>query len=338
MVRITDDIIKELDRHFTRTENIVLLTHVNPDGDALGTMLGLYWYLRKKAKRITMALPNEFPHFLDFLPGSGDILVYLDHKEKVDQALNDADLVVCMDFNELNRLDKMQEAFTASGAYKILVDHHPEPHQFTDMIISYTEFSSAAELMYYLICGIEGEAVLDADIATCLFTGIMTDTGCFQFNSSRPDTYRVVGSLLETGIDKDAIYSSVYENYSADRIRLMGYCLNEKMVILDEIKVAHISLTIKELNSFNHVTGDTEGFVNLPFTIDGIQVTALIIERDDHIKMSFRSKGDIEINHFARKYFNGGGHSNAAGGESHHGLYDTIRLFEESIAVYLNGS
>jgi len=338
LVSITDDIIKELDRQFARAECIVLLTHVNPDGDALGTMLGLYWYLQRKSRRITMALPNEYPHFLDFFPGSEDILVYPDHKEKVDQALSDADLIVCMDFNELNRLDKIQEAFTASGAYKILVDHHPEPHQFTDMIISYTRVSSAAELMYHLISRMGGDEVIDKNTATCLFAGIMTDTGCFQFNSSHPDTFRVVGDLLDLGIDKDGIYNSVYENYSPDRLRLMGYCLNEKMVILDEIKVAHISLSIEELNSFNHVTGDTEGFVNLPFAIDGIQVAVLIIERDDHVKMSFRSKGDIEINLFARKYFSGGGHQNAAGGESHHGLYDTIRIFEESIAVYLNGS
>ena len=338
MVSIREDIIKELDKQFNGAERIVLLTHVNPDGDALGAMLGLFWYLKRKAKQITMALPNAFPPFLDFLPGSREILVYSDHREKVDLALNEADLIVCLDFNELNRLEKIQDAYTVSRAFKILVDHHPEPHQFTDMIISYIRVSSAAELLYHLISGMGEDSILDEDMATCLFTGIMTDTGCFQFNSSYPATFRVVASLLETGIDKDAIYTGVYENYSPDRLRLMGYCMNEKMRLLDEIKVAHISLSMEELDRFNHITGDTEGFVNLPFSIEGIQVAALIIEREDHIRMSFRSKGDIVINRFARKYFNGGGHNNAAGGESGHGLYDTIRMFEESIAVFLNGS
>lgn len=325
----------ELSARIDGAERIVLLTHVNPDGDALGTMLGLNRYLEKKGKRPVMALPNRFPAFLDFLPGSRQILVHEEQGEKAEKAVREASLIICLDFNDAGRLKGMQESFDASGAFKVLVDHHPGNPVFPDLAFSETEISSSAELMFHLIAGMDGDALIDPETAECLYTGIMTDTGCFQFGSSRPATFETVAQLLARGIDKDAIFSRVYENYTADRMRLMGYCMNEKMKLIAGGKAAHISLSMEELARFNHRIGDTEGFVNLPFSIGGVVASALIVEKEDQVKISFRSKGDIEINRFAAEHFLGGGHRNAAGGESYDGLEETVRRFEKTITEFL---
>jgi phosphoesterase RecJ-like protein len=201
-------------------------------------------------------------------------------------------------------------------------------------MISVISASSTAELVHQFIVNLDGKESIDKTIAECLFVGIMTDTGCFSFNSSAPGTYNVVSDLLQAGIDKNNIYSLVYDNYTEDRMRLLGYSLTEKMVVLKEHRAAYISLSREELEQFNHSSGDTEGFVNYPFSVKDIRVTALFLEKKNRVKISFRSKGKFSINHFARKYFNGGGHHNAAGGESLDSLEDTVRRFESLIAEY----
>jgi phosphoesterase RecJ-like protein len=228
----------------------------------------------------------------------------------------------------------MQPLFENYTASQILIDHHPNPNIPCLLTFSDTRSSSTSELIYYLIEALGDISLMNKEIAECLFTGIMTDTGCFSFNSSRPETWQAVAELLRLNIDKDTIFSQVYENYSDSRMRLMGFCLNEKMKVIPEYNTAYISLTLDELRKFHFEPGDTEGFVNLPFSVNGIKVTALFIERDDHIKISLRSKGNIAINHIAQKYFNGGGHKNAAGGESILNMNDTISKFTSLLAVY----
>lgn len=313
---------------------ISLLTHINPDGDAIGSMLGLYWFLLKKGCQVSMAVPNHFPQFLDWMEGADQILVFSEQKDKVKEALKNADMVFCLDFNEPGRLGDMQSVLQETDVTVILVDHHPEPDCRADLVLLDQDVSSTAELVYKLIEGMGDVDLIDTLIASCLYVGMMTDTGCFSFNSSQPRTFEVVEELLLRGIDKDRIFSLVYDNYSEDRMRLLGYSLEKKLVVLPEHRTAYISLTRDELNRFNHAKGDTEGFVNYPFSVSNIRVSALFIERNDHIKISFRSKGNFPINALAEQFFNGGGHKNAAGGESYEDLAETIKKFENLIGQY----
>jgi phosphoesterase RecJ-like protein len=334
LITIPENTYRKLKKVLAPPFRITLLTHINPDGDAIGSMLGLYWFLVKKGCQVSMAIPNGIPKFLEWMEGVDRIRIYADQEEKVKEELQQADLVFCLDFNEAGRLGKMQALFENLEATRILVDHHPEPDCRADHIFSVQEVSSTAELVYQLIDGLGELAMVDTVISTCLFVGIMTDTGCFSFNSSHPRTFEIVAELLLRGIDKDRIFSLVYDNYSADRMRLLGYSLEKKLVILPEMRTAYISLTREELERFNHTMGDTEGFVNYPFSVSDIRVSALFLEKEDHIKISFRSKGDFPINAFAAKFFNGGGHENAAGGESYEPLETTLQKFENLIGRY----
>lgn len=316
--------------------SVVILSHMNPDGDAIGSMLGLYWFLKNRGCRVNMAVPNEIPQFLTWMEGAEQILDFRGQEQQVEEELGKADLVFCLDFNEPDRLDGIREILEKTDVLKILIDHHPHPASFTDHVISVPSASSTAELVYQMILELDGQGSVDKTIAECLFVGIMTDTGCFSFNSSEPGTYLIVSELLEKGIDKDHIHSLVYNNYSEERMRMLGYSLSEKMVVLPEHRTAYIYLSREEMKRFNHLSGDTEGFVNYPFSIRDIRVTALFLEKKDHVKISFRSKGDFPVNRFAGKYFNGGGHHNAAGGESTESLGETLIRFENLIAQYSN--
>ena len=325
---------RKLKKVLTAPFRVTLLTHINPDGDAIGSMLGLYWFLVKKGCHVSMAVPNDFPQFLKWMEGTDRILLYTEQEQKIREELEQADLVFCLDFNEPGRLGPLQHVFEKVETTRILVDHHPNPTCTADHVLSFQEVSSTAELVYQLIEGLGDVELIDTLIATCLYVGIMTDTGCFSFNSSLPRTFEIVGELLLRGIDKDHIFSLVYDNYSEDRMRLLGYSLEQKLVVLPEHRTAYIALTRDELNRFNHATGDTEGFVNYPFSVAGIRISVLFIEKEDHVKISFRSKGDFPINALAAKFFNGGGHENAAGGESYESLSETVKQFEDLIVQY----
>jgi phosphoesterase RecJ-like protein len=334
LTALPEEIYRKLRKVLAPPFRVTLLTHINPDGDAIGSMLGLYWFLVKKGCQVSMAVPNNFPHFLDWMEGADQILIFSKQRNKVMDELQKADLVFCLDFNELGRIGKMQPILEGLDVTRILVDHHPKPECKADHIISVQEVSSTAELIYQLIEGLGDVEMIDTLIATCLYVGMMTDTGCFSFNSSLPRTFEIVGELLLRGIDKDLIFSLVYDNYTEDRMRLLGYSLEQKLVVLPEHRTAYIALNRDELMRFNHAKGDTEGFVNYPFSVSNIRVTALFIEKEDHIKISFRSKGDFPINYFAEQFFNGGGHKNAAGGESYEELAVTIKKFENLIGQY----
>lgn len=307
-------------------KQIVIITHQNPDGDAIGSLLGLYNFLKDRYNVIPVT-PNSYPDFLKWMPGNNEVIIFNQQKEKAAEVFKKADVIFGLDFNDINRIESAREAFSASNAFKILIDHHPMPGDFTDLIISETHRSAAAELLYDVLKSINKE-LISIDVAECLFAGIMTDTGCFSFNSSNPETYRIVARLLEKGINKDKIFNQIYENYSEDRMRLTGFCLNERMKVFAQEKSAYVYLSQNDVSQYKFTKGDTEGFVNLPFSIKGINLSGFFFEFPDYIKISLRSKGSFDVNNLAREHFNGGGHKNAAGGRFYGTLNDAINHFE----------
>lgn len=306
---------KQAGEWIEKSSQIVIIPHHNPDGDAIGSALGVFNLLIKYGKHPHIISPNDFPEFLDWLPGRPDVIIASRKRELAQTLIEQADLLIMTDFNCPTRIKGIQEWVLGSKAKKILIDHHPEPKDFADLVFSDTSVSSTAELLYEFFVGIGLEKFVTHDVASCLFTGIITDTGSFSYNSSNPRTFEVVGALLKQGIDKDKIHSMVYNNFSARRMQLLGYCLHKKFVVLPEYKTGYISITLDELKLFDFEPGDTEGFVNYPLSVKGIIFSAIFIEKKDQVKVSFRSKGNFEANRFSEAHFKGGGHRNAAGGE-----------------------
>ncbi len=334
---IHKSISKEIESALKQAGNVVIITHINPDGDAIGSSLGLYHYLKSAGKAVHVITPNSYPAFLHWLPGNSEILEFNQAYAKAKKLISEADILFHLDFNDPGRMDAMKDHVSKnSKATKILIDHHPKPVAFNDIEISDIRASSTAELVFYLIKALNGKLLTDRTICECLFTGIMTDTGCFSFNSSLPSTYQAVASIMESGIDKDRIYNLVYNNFSEARMKLLGYGLDKKMKVINQYHTAFISLSEEELKKYNFNTGDSEGFVNFPLSIKGIRFSALFLEKKDHVKISFRSHGNFPVNEFSAKHFNGGGHLNAAGGESYHSLDDTIKMFISLLPEYNN--
>lgn len=315
--------------------SIVITSHVNPDGDAVGSSLALYHYFTKKGKNVSVVMPNQYPDFLKWLPGNDDIIICSKNKTVAAEVFEDAGLIFLLDFNSPGRAGKTEKLITGSNAFKIMIDHHPKPAAFADVLISDTLASSTAELIFRFIESADDPELIDDKSATCLYAGIMSDTGSFNYNSSQPETYRVLAELLKRGIDKDYIYSMVYDNFSENRIRLLGYCLDKKMVVLPLHKTAYISLSLAEKKQYKYIRGDAEGFVNYPLSVKGVIFVAFFMENDDHIKISFRSKGDFDTNIFAENNFDGGGHINASGGESRLNLKETIDKFVAALPEYI---
>jgi len=316
------------------SRNVLIITHYNPDGDAIGSSLGLYHFLKLIGKEPKVIVPNNYPQFLQWMPGNKEIIIAGEDKEQAEKIIQSAEAIVFLDFNVLDRTQGLEEEIINRDVPKLLIDHHPNPGNFADVIISNTKVSSTSELLFEFIARYKGEEIINRDISECLYTGIMTDTGSFSYNSSNPDTYYVVSKLINKGIDKTRIYWMVYDNYSVERMRLLGYCLNKKMKVFKEYRTAYISIKESELKKFNYQTGDTEGFVNYPLSIKNIIFSVIFIERKDHIKISFRSKGEFYANRFAINHFNGGGHKNAAGGYSESNLDETLQKFESLLPQY----
>jgi phosphoesterase RecJ-like protein len=315
-------------------KNIAIVIHINPDGDALGSSLGLLILFRKLGHQCTVISPSDYPVFLKWLPGTDGVIVFKHSKVRSIEVLRSADIIFAVDFNELKRVKELNEVFEISKAHKVLIDHHPDPNIEVDCLLSDTSASSTAELVYRFIVETGLLSWVDKDIASCLFAGIMTDTGCFSYNSSNRKTWETVAELMDYGIEKDRIYHLTYDNYSSDRMRLLGFCLNEKMEVLPEYHTGLIWISRKDMLKYKFEAGDTEGFVNYPLSIKGIRFSAIFIEKEDHIRVSFRSQGDFAVNDFSKKYFNGGGHRNASGGESFIGIAETIKRFKELLPEY----
>ncbi len=279
-----------------------------------------------------MIAPNNLQEFLKWMDGSDLIEVFIKDRKKCRKIIDDADLIIMVDFNQSHRLGEAEEPVTKSLAKRIIIDHHLDPANFADIIISDPSKCSTAELMYELIRSLNGEPFNNKSFAEAIYVGIVTDTGNFEHGNYTPATFRIAADLLENGIKKEKILNLVYNNFSSERMKLLGFAMNKRMVVLPESKTAYIWLTREDLNNYNHCKGDTEGFVNLPLSISGIHFTALFIEKENFIKMSFRSKGSFPTNEFASKYFGGGGHLNASGGEYYDSLQNTIEYFLKALS------
>ncbi len=326
--------VKTIREWIGRAKKIAILTHTNPDGDAIGSSLALAMALNKRGMETRVVIPDGLPDFLRWLPGIELSTTFIYKKEKAIEIIENAELIFCLDFNDPRRLSGVEEHLTRSGAKKILIDHHQDPASFTDCSISQTWRGSVGEMVYLFLKDVFHEDMLDKEIATCLYVAIMTDTGNFNYASSYPEIFHIVGDLMKYEIEKDNIYASVYDAFSEDRMRLKGYCMADKLVVLPKYHTAYISVTDEELKRFNHRKGDTEGFVNIPFSIKGIRFTALFVEKKDLIRVSFRSRGSFPVNQVAADHFNGGGHANAAGGDSLLPMEETLKHFESLLPEY----
>jgi phosphoesterase RecJ-like protein len=315
-------------------KNIVIIPHVNPDGDAIGSALGLNDVFINAGYTSDVIVPNDFPSYLNSLGGEGKPLIYEQSTELCHQVIEKADILFFLDFNDVKRLGKLEGYLNGNTKPTVLIDHHPEPQIKAEFMFSDTDVSSTAELVYEFVDAIEMLNYLGKAGASALLTGIIADTGSFSHNASRPNMYRIVGDLINRGADKEGINESLYNNFSEKRMRLLGYCLSEKMEIYQKYRTALIWLSIEELKRFDFHPGDTEGFVNYPLSVKGIVFTAFFMEKHDHIKISFRSKGSFSTNDFSGAHFNGGGHRNASGGEIKLSMKEAMVLFRSLLPKY----
>ena len=315
-----------------KSNNIVIVTHWSPDGDAMGSSLGLYNYLIKVKKKVTVIVPNEYPEFLKWLPGDNKVLNHQTDSAKAEAVVKKADAIFTLDFNSYKRIEKLGEVIAVSTAVKVLIDHHQQPDKFAKVVYHDVKACSTCEMVYNLIVGLGHKKLIDKKIAACLYTGIMTDTGSFRFPSVSSHTHLVLADLLKCGAVPNQIHEAIYDTYAYNRLKLIGYSILQKMIVLPGKNIAYISLSEDELKQFEYQKGDTEGLVNYPLTMKGIKFSAYFAEMDGKVKISFRSKGKFDVNQFARTYFGGGGHINAAGGRSDLSLNDTIAKFLEIVS------
>jgi bifunctional oligoribonuclease and PAP phosphatase NrnA len=327
-------ISRSLGEKIDKGKKVVIFGHVNPDGDAIGSTLGLYHYLKTRVTEVTVIVPNNFPDFLKWMPDNEKILRFDSQTKQSEELILKADLVFYCDFNDPKRVEKMDEVAKLAKGIKIMIDHHPDPVDFADYIISDTSVSSTAELIYEFISIIEGKTIIGKEIANCLLTGIITDTGMFNHNSENQRTFEIVAGLLSMGADKKLIIQKIYNEYPFDRMLLLGNALHNRFKFYPEFASSFIYLSKEELKKYNHQMGDTEGFVNIALSVAGAKFSALFIEKNDHVKISLRSNGQFDVNQFARKYYNGGGHKNASGGKSFETLNNTIDLFVKLIETH----
>jgi len=316
-------------------QKIAIVGHKNPDGDAIGSCLGLALFLKQFEHEVEVVVPNDFPDFLKWMPGAQSILIYEQQREKTESVLKHAEIICTLDFNSFSRTGELSSILENCNANFVMIDHHQQPDDYAVVTYSDVAMSSTCEMVFHTIDALDGKNKITKEIATNLYTGIMTDTGSFRFPATTAITHQVIGTLIDKGASNAEIHQKVYDANSPDRMKLLGVALNN-MVLLPEYRSAYISLTQKELDSHNFKKGDTEGFVNYPLSIKGIKFSVIFIENahESITKISFRSKGGFSVNEFARNHFNGGGHTNAAGGRSKHSIQHTINKFISILPTY----
>ena len=312
----------------------VITTHHKPDGDAMGSTLGLYGFLKQIMDEVFLITPTDYADFLNWLPQNNVVINFEENEEYATSVLKDADLVFCLDFNRLYRINKLGELIGEMNIDKVMIDHHLDPDNFTNYVFWDRQSSSTCELVFEWIEQKFGSEFVSKDMADCLYTGLMTDTGNFQHNNTKPKTHRIAAQLMEHGADHIKIHERIFDVFSPNRSKLFGYALYKKLELIEDGKVALIYLDNHELEMFNVKTGDTEGLVNMGLSIIGVVMSVLIVDRTERVKMSFRSKGDFAVNEYSAKYFSGGGHRNAAGGQSEDTLENTVIKFKETIKEY----
>ena len=319
---------KSLSNLVAEAENIIITTHMSPDGDAMGSALGLAHVLTYMGKTARVVVPDDPSKQLMFLPGAKEAVVYCKYHAFAEQLISEADLIFCLDYNALSRIDRVANCVREAKAHKVLIDHHLEPESFCDITISHPEISSTCMLLFMVLCSLELYAAIDQDAATCILAGMMTDTGNFSYNANDPRIYFIVSRLIEKGADKNDLSHRLFDTFSEWCLRLNGYALSKKMEVWKEYHAALITLTRDELNRFHYTRGDTEGLVNRPLAIPGIAYCAFLREEERYIKVSMRSVGEFPCDEVCAKYFGGGGHKNAAGGEFRGSMQQCIDVFK----------
>lgn len=322
----------------SQPKRVVITTHFKPDADALGSSLGLAGFLRKMNHQVSVITPSDYPDFLAWMPGNESVIALLKDDPKPEQKAADliksAELIFCLDFSNLSRINSLGDMIKKSSAVKILIDHHLEPEVFADFEQWNIDSASTAGLIYELIDQLGQLDLIDKEIATCLYSGLMTDTGGFRHNNTRHQEFLIASELVSRGAEPHSIAQHIYDTNSLERLRLIGYVLSKKLVVLPEYSTAYMTLSQDELKQYGAQTGDTEGLVNYGLSIKGVKMSVLMYDRKEEIKLSFRSLGDFSVNELARKHFEGGGHRNASGGSSKLSLEDTLKKFLSVLPEY----
>ena len=333
------DQLAQLNQLISHAQNILITCHKSPDGDAIGSSLGWADYLRSLGKDATVIVPDQYPDFLKWMPNTEKIVRYDKHKEKCNMLFKITDLIFCLDYNTPSRVDEMESSLVSSSAPKVLIDHHLDPNVPAVLTISQPEASSTSELVFRIVWQLGGFERLSKQFAVPVYCGMMTDTGGFLYNSTRPEIYFIIGELLTKNIDKDKIYRNVYHNYSEDRIRMMGYVMYEKLVYAPKLHAAYYTLTKEEQKRFNFLKGDAEGLVNIPQQIKGLKLSISLREDSDKpnlVWVSLRSVDDFPCNKMAEEFFNGGGHLNASGGRVNGTMQDAVETVKKAFRAYEN--
>lgn len=316
-------------------KKIVITTHHKPDGDAMGSSLGLYNYLIQQGHHTSVITPTDYPDFLSWMPGNLEVIIYTEKTEQADILIEDADIVFCLDFNNLSRINEMGEKVRKSKSYKIMIDHHLEPEDFDDFRHWDINACAAAQLVYsFIVDVLDNKKLINKDVATCLYTGIMTDSGSFRLPNTTSAVHRVVADLIDAGAVNYRIHELVYNSASENRLRFLGHCLLNCLEVLPEFNTAIIVVSKQDLERYHVNTGDTEGVVNYALSMASIRLAAFIVERKDQVKLSLRSKGDFPANEICKLYFSGGGHRNAAGGQSTASLQEVVNQFKTILPEY----
>lgn len=331
------DSLREL---ISGAERIVITAHMSPDGDAVGSSLGLMHVLRNLGKNVRVVVPDDFSKQLAFLPGSNDIIIYCRNLKKAKETLHDADLIFSLDYNDSPRIDRMASDLLEAKGRKVMIDHHLDPAGFCDVIISHPEKSSTCMLLFQVLWQLGLYDKVSTDAATCILAGMMTDTGNFSYNANDPEIYEIIALLLKKGADRDHLSRLLFNVFSESNLRINGYAISKKMQVWKDDGASLITLTREELNRFHYSKGDTEGLVNKPLSIPGVIYSAFLREEERYIKVSMRSVGDFPCNEICEKYFNGGGHLNAAGGEFYGSMEQAVAVFKsiipENKKLYIN--
>lgn len=325
--------IKELKKLLSKEKKIIITTHTNPDGDAIGSSLGLYHFLKKTNHNVNVVTPNRHPEFLNWVPGCDDIIIYEENKELGKKLIDNCDLLFTLDFNNLNRCGLVGENINLKKHKIVMIDHHQSPSDYSNITFSYPQISSTCELIFKLITRLTDIDLIDKDISTCIYLGMMTDTGSFQYNSVNSETHSILSVLMDKGIDHSKVYNNIYNSNNLSKLRILGSALNNLNQI-KESKTTYMTLTKTQLVDNNYKKGDTEGLVNYGLSLKNIDFTAIFIEdieEENNIKISFRSKNLFPCDKFAKKFFNGGGHKNAAGGKYLGSIDNAVTKFKSSL-------
>ncbi|WP_448519413.1 DHH family phosphoesterase [Rhodoflexus sp.] len=328
--------IESLGQELAVPRRVAIIPHQKPDADALGSSLALWGFLRKKGHSPTVISPTDYPDFLFWMPGNDSVISYSEQtKEECAKAIADAEVIFCLDFNDPKRCEPLDTFLHANtSAIKALIDHHQDKKDFADFEYCRVSAAATAELIYEFIGLIGSHNDIDTDIASCIYAGILTDTGSFKYPATTAAIHRIVADLLETGIDHTAIHRNIYDTSTLDRLKLKGFALSERLKVIPDLQTAYFILSKADLGRFRHQTGDTEGLVNYGLSIKGIKLAVILKEDEGFVKMSLRSVGNLSVNEMARTYFNGGGHMNAAGGRLDMSIQDAEATFLEVLSAY----